>query len=88
MQPQRRRSRGWIIAGVIIGLVVVAIGVFGLMIGMFLSSFETEQHVDVTDKTVLVLDLSKGIPEYDPPKALSFGSDESGPSLRDIVASI
>ncbi len=88
MQPPRRRSRGWIIAGVIIGIVVVAIGVFGLMIGMFLSSFETEQKVDVTDKTVLVLDLSKGVPEYEPPVAFSFGSEESGPSLRDIVTSI
>ena len=88
MQQPRRRSRGWIIAGVIIGIVVVAIGVFGLMIGMFLSSFETEQKVDVTDKTVLVLDLSKGVPEYEPPVAFSFGSDESGPSLRDIVTSI
>lgn len=88
MQPPRRRSRGWIIAGVIIGIVVVAIGVFGLMIAMFLSSFETEQKVDVTDKTVLVLDLSKGVPEYEPPVAFSFGSEESGPSLRDIVTSI
>lgn len=86
--PQRRRSRGWIIAGVIVGLVVVVIGVFGLFIAMFLSSFETEKHVDVTDKTVLVVDLSKGVPEYNAPTAFNFGGDDSGPSLREITASI
>ncbi len=72
----------------IIGLVVVVIGVFGLMIGMFVSSFETETKVDVTDKTVLVVDLSDGVPEYEPPVAFKFSSEESGPSLRDIVTSI
>ncbi len=85
---QRRRSSGWIIAGVIVGLVVVVIGIFGIMIAMFLSSFETEKHVDVTDKTVLVVDLSKGVPEYQAPSAFNFGGDDSGPSLREITTSI
>lgn len=88
MPTQRRRSRGWIVAGVIVGLLVVIIGVFALFVGMFLSSFESEHKVDVTDKTVLVLDLSKGVPEYEPPMALSFSGDDSGPSLRDIILSI
>ncbi len=83
----RRRSRWWIPVAVIGGLIVIMIVMFGLFMNMIVSSIDTEpKTVDVRDKSVLILDLSGGLPEYKPQMVFNFGDDgPSGPSLLDVL---
>lgn len=86
----RKKTRWWIPVSIIGGvflLFVIGIIAFFSFVG---SSFNfEEQEVEITEKTVLSIDLSNGIPEYvsqDPFSIFSGGS--SAISFFDILSSI
>jgi len=88
-QPRPRRTRWWIPLAVIGG--VVAVGVAAVIIFVsFLSDKITspEKTVSVSDHSVLLMDLSGGVPEFSTPKAFDFGGQPQGTSLRDILAAL
>ncbi|MCX6140479.1 MAG: S49 family peptidase [Candidatus Kapabacteria bacterium] len=84
----RRKSRWWIPVAVIAGLLIIIVAVFGVFVNMIVSNVDAPQKsVDVRDKTVLIVDLSGGLPEYKPQMAFNFGNDgPSGPSLLDVLS--
>ena len=86
----RRRSRWWIPVAVIAGLLIIVVVVFGAFISMIVSGIDApEKAVDVRDKTVLIIDLSGGLPEYKPQMAFNFGGDgPSGPSLLEMLTAL
>ncbi|MBC8124206.1 MAG: signal peptide peptidase SppA [Candidatus Kapabacteria bacterium] len=75
---------------VIAGLLIIGFVVFGAFISMIVSSIDApEKSVDVRDKTVLIVDLSGGLPEYKPQMAFNFGGDgPSGPSLLELLTAL
>ncbi|HCN04572.1 MAG TPA: hypothetical protein DIS79_03045, partial [Bacteroidetes bacterium] len=88
-QP-RRRTRWWIplliIGGVIFVFFAAIIG-FVAFIGAGISG--GSEPVRVKNNTVLLVDLSGGIPEYKPQMRFSFGgSSSTGPSLLDMLTAI
>lgn len=88
-QP-RRRTRWWIplliIGGVIFVFFAAIIG-FVAFIGAGISG--GSEPVRVKNNTVLLVDLSGGIPEYKPQMRFSFGgSSSTGPSLFDMLTAI
>lgn len=75
---------------VIAGLLIIIVAVFGVFVNMIVSGVDTTQKsVDVRDKTVLIVDLSGGLPEHKPQMVLNFGNDgPSGPSLLDVLSAL
>ncbi len=89
-RPQQRRTRWWIpvlIVGVILVVIVV---MFAGFVALVVSSISSEpETVSVKDNTVLMLDLSGGVPENSPAMAFNFGGDsKSGPSLLEMLIAI
>jgi len=86
----RRRTRWWIPVAVIAGLLIILLAAFGVFMNMVIGTFDKEpKAIDVKEKSVLVIDLSGGLPEYKPQMVLNFGNDRpSGPSLLDIIQSL
>ena len=86
----RRRSRWWIPVAVIAGLLIIVVVVFGAFISMIVSGIDApDEAVDVRDKTVLIIDLSGGLPDYKPQMAFNFGGDgPSGPSLLEMLTAL
>lgn len=86
----RRRTRWWIPVGIIVGLLVLIVGGFALFFSALIGGFDTEEEsFDLRDRSVLILDLSGGVPEYKPPVTFNFGGDENtGPSLLDLLTAL
>lgn len=88
-QPRRRRSRWWIPLAVIGGLIVVgiiAVSLFVDIIGDRISA--PEAPVSVSDHSVLLIDLSGGVPEFTVPQPFKFGGQDGGTPLRDVLAAL
>ncbi len=86
----RRKSNWWIPLAVIGGLILVILVGFGIFVNAIVGGLKSEPSTfNVRDKSVLVIDLSGGLPEYKPPVAFSFGDDgPKGPSLFDMIAAV
>lgn len=89
-----KKTRWWIpvtiIGGIFLLFVIFIIGIFAFIGSKFdgLSNFE-KKEVTITEKTVLTIDLSNGIPEYtnQDPFAIFAGS-KRGLSFYDILSSV
>jgi protease-4 len=89
-QP-RRRFRWWIPVAVIGGLVLLLVIAVAGFVGFVTSrlNIKSEQKtVHVTDNSVLLIDLSSGLAEHSPGMAFSFGGNQSGSSLFDVLLAI
>lgn len=86
----RKRSRWWIPLAVIAGLVVVVIVVIGALISALFSGLggSDSTPAPVKANTVLVVDLSEGVVEYQPEMELNFGGEATPLSLLDLVHAI
>ncbi len=84
-QP-RKRSRWWIPLAVIAGVIIAGIIGVTLFVEIISEKVSTKNDVvSVSDNTVLLMDLTGGVPEYSVPKPFSFGGEQSGPTLRDVL---
>jgi protease-4 len=92
MQQPRRSSNWWIPLAVIGGLIVVIIVVIGAVIGTLfagLGEFGSKKEVtEIKDRTVLMLDLSSGVGEFEQPNPFKFGGNESGTDLINILGAL
>lgn len=86
----RRRSRWWIPVAVIGGLLVVFIVVIGAFVGALVSGLGGAEDVPTPVKanTVLLLDLSDGVNEYQPQVAFNFSGESKPLSLLDVVGAL
>jgi len=84
-----RRTRWWIPVVIILGVIVLFFAALAGFIGFFVSKIETKhKDVSVRDNTVLLLDLSGGLDEYNAPMTFNFGDQKKGTSLFDVLTAI
>ena len=93
--PAPKRSRWWILFAVIGGVVAVGAIIFsvfiGALIGGIISGMDSgDKHVTIKDKSVLVIDLSGGLPEssVEDPFAALTGGQKGGAPLYDVLKAI
>ena len=89
-RPQQRRTRWWIPVLIVVVILVVLFAMLAGFIAFVASNLDTKSEpVSVKDNTVLMLDLSGGVPENSPAMAFNFGgANKSGPSLLDMLVAI
>ncbi|MBU3679255.1 MAG: signal peptide peptidase SppA [Candidatus Kapabacteria bacterium] len=95
MPPAPKRSRWWIPVAIIGGILVVGAVIFFVVIGaliggIFAGMEDGAKHAAVKDKSVLVIDLSGGLPEssVEDPFAAFTGGSKGGTSLYDVLQAI
>lgn len=85
----RTKSRWWIPLAVIGGLLVLLIVVIGVVMSVFVASISdfggSKAAKPIKKKTVLVVDLSQGVGEYDQPDPFSFSMNKNTTDLLDIL---
>lgn len=83
---RRRRSRWWIPLAIIAGLCLVVVVFIGVFVSFITSGFSgSEKSVSVRDNSVLVVDLSSGLPERASSGGL-FGTNTSTSVLRAVTS--
>lgn len=88
-RPSSGRTRWWIPVAIIGGLLALFVIIVGVFVGVIATSISTEEKtVNVRDHSVLMLDLSGGIPEYSPSFSMPFSDTKRGSSLRDVLEAI
>jgi protease-4 len=74
---------------VIGGLLLILVVSFGIFLNVIISGLDQEpKSYDVSDRSVLLIDLSGGLPEYKAPMTLKIGDGPSGPTLFDVVSAV
>lgn len=86
--PKRKRSRWWIPVAIIGGLLLCFFIGFAVFISIITEGLDNEKPVSVRDNSVLVLDLSKGLPELTTPAPFDFGGQNKTASLRDALQAL
>lgn len=94
--PMPARKRRWwiplaIIGGVLLLTATIFLFVIGAFIGGLVAGFEDgSSHAAISENTVLVVDLSKGLPEssVEDPFAALTGGPTGGSSLYDVLEAI
>ena len=88
----RKRSNWWIPLAIIGGLLVLLIVVLGVIMSVFVASIGEfggkKASEPIKKKTVLVLDLSKGVGEYSQPNPFAFGNNKNSTDLLDILQAL
>lgn len=89
-RPQQRRTRWWIPVLIVVVILVVIFAMIAGFVAFVASNLDTKSEpISVKDNTVLMLDLSGGVPENSPAMAFNFGgSSKSGPSLLEMLIAI
>jgi protease IV len=88
-RPSGGRTRWWIPVAIIGGLLALFVVVLGVFVGLIATSISTEEKsVTVRDHSVLMLDLSGGVPEFSPAMTMPFSNTKRGSSLRDMLEAI
>ena len=88
-QKPRQRSRWWIPVAVVAGIILAGIIGISLVVDSITDQLTTrDKTVSVSDNTVLLMDLSAGVSEFNTPKPFNFGGEASGPTLRDILSAL
>lgn len=90
---QQKRTRWWIPVSIIAGIILVplililgfAAFIGGLVAGL---SIDETDSMPITKPTVLVVDLSGGLPEYAVETPFSLGDQPSGPTLLETINAI
>ncbi len=92
LQQPKKKSRWWIPLAVIGGLLVIIIVIIGAVMATIfagLGEFGGKKEAKpIKDKTVLVVNLSQGVGEFDQPNPFKFGGDESGTDLLNILGAL
>ena len=93
MQSPKKRSRWWIpvaIIGAVILIPVIMLAVFAAFIGGIVAGLESGDHdvKPIAESTVLVVDLSGGLPEYATDMPFSLGDGPKGPTLYESLDAI
>lgn len=93
--PAPKRSRWWIPFAIIGGVLALGAIIFLFIIGAFIGGIfagmeDGSKHVSVKDKSVLVIDLSGGLPEssVEDPFASLTGGSKAGTPLYDVLQAI
>jgi protease-4 len=92
-QPDKKRTRWWIPVSIIGGIILIPAIMFAIfaafIVGIFagLESGDTEVK-PLTTATVLVVDLSGGLPEYVVTAPFSLGDGPKGPTLFETLDAI
>lgn len=92
-QPPAKRTRWWIPVAIIGGIIlipVIMLAVFAAFIGGIVASLESGDHEvkPLSEASVLVVDLSGGLPEYTIDAPLSLGDGPKGPTLYETIDAI
>jgi protease IV len=89
---QRKRSKWWIPLAVIAGLLVIIIAIFGVFVSYVVGSFEDitsdKKQVSVKENSVLALNFTQGISEFDDSPPLDFSGEGKGNTLMEILSAI
>lgn len=87
-QP-RRRTWWWIPVAIIGGILVVFIAIIGIFVSAVTSGLGSkDEPVSVRNNSVLLLDLSNGLQEYDVPAPFNFGNNKRSVTLFDVLLAI
>ncbi len=89
---QRKKSRWWIPLAVIAGLLIIVIAIFGVFVSYVVGSFDDitaeKKLVNVKDNSVLSLNLSQGVTEYDQSPPFDFSGEGKGNTMMEIIMAI
>lgn len=89
MNSGRGKTRWWIPLAIVGGLIVLFVACIAVFIGVVASGISSDKKtVDVRNHSVLMLDLSGGLPEHSPALVLPFMGNKRGASLFDVLTAI